>query len=171
MGILVVNAGSSSLKVGLVDAGRAVASYEGLSAEPPAVDAVGHRIVHGGPDFTKPALVDAGIERRLRHLAELPPLHQVKSLRTRTARAAAAAALWKGCRCCCGPATTPPRPTRDWGWRGYSRSCGASWNGPEPPAAAGVSQPARGDRRPAIPASRARHLRVPGKYIFRVPGG
>ena len=81
MRILVVNAGSSSLKVDLVNAGRVVASYEGLPAEPPPVDAVGHRIVHGGPDFAEPVLVDAGIERRLRHLAELAPLHQVKSLR------------------------------------------------------------------------------------------
>jgi hypothetical protein len=91
MGILVVNAGSSSLKVGLVDAGRAVASYEGLSAEPPAVDAVGHRIVHGGPDFTKPALVDAGIERRLRHLPSCPP----------TPGQVAADAHGAGCGCGC----------------------------------------------------------------------
>jgi len=81
MRVLVVSAGSDSLKVDLVDGGRAVASYEGLPADAPAVDAVGHRIVHGGPDFTEPVLVDAGIERRLRHLAELAPLHQVKSLR------------------------------------------------------------------------------------------
>jgi acetate kinase len=79
--VLVVNAGSSSLKVDLVDGGRAVASYDGLPADPPPVDAVGHRIVHGGPDLTRPVLVDAAIERRLRHLAELAPLHQVKSLR------------------------------------------------------------------------------------------
>ena len=81
MRVLVVSAGSSSLQADLVDGGRAVASYAGLPADPPAVDAVGHRIVHGGPDFTEPVLVDAGIERRLRHLAELAPLHQVKSLR------------------------------------------------------------------------------------------
>jgi acetate kinase len=81
MRVLVVSAGSGSLKVDLVDGGRAVASYEGLPADPPAVDAVGHRIVHGGPDLTEPVLVDAGIERRLRHLTELAPLHQVKSLR------------------------------------------------------------------------------------------
>src|SRR6202042_2081890 len=81
MRILVVNAGSSSLKGDLVDGGRAVASYEGLPADPPGVDAVGHRIVHGGPDFTEPVLVDAAIERRLRHLADLAPLHQAKSLR------------------------------------------------------------------------------------------
>ena len=82
MRVLVVNAGSSSLKVDLVDGGRAVASYEGLPADPPAVDAVGHRIVHGGPDLTEPVLVDAAIERRLRHLADLAPLHQAKSLRS-----------------------------------------------------------------------------------------
>jgi acetate kinase len=81
MRILVVNAGSSSLKVDLVDDGRAVASYDGLPAVAPEVDAVGHRIVHGGPELIRPVLVDPGIERRLRHLTELAPLHQVKSLR------------------------------------------------------------------------------------------
>jgi acetate kinase len=81
MRILVVNAGSSSLKVDLVDGGQTVTSYDRLPADPPRVDAVGHRIVHGGPDLTEPVLIDAGLQRRLRHLVELAPLHQVKSLR------------------------------------------------------------------------------------------
>jgi acetate kinase len=79
--ILVVNAGSSSLKVDLVDGGQTVASYDRLPADPPRVDAVGHRIVHGGPDLIEPVLVNADLERRLRHLVELAPLHQAKSLR------------------------------------------------------------------------------------------
>jgi acetate kinase len=80
MRVLVVNAGSSSLKVDLVDNGQAVTSYDGLPAEPPDVDAVGHRIVHGGPDLVEPVLIDADIEQRLRDLVELAPLHQPKSL-------------------------------------------------------------------------------------------
>jgi acetate kinase len=79
--IMIVNAGSSSLKIDIVASGQVVASYGALPARPPRVDAVGHRIVHGGPDLITPVLVDPGIERRLRHLAELAPLHQVKSLR------------------------------------------------------------------------------------------
>ena len=68
MRILVVNAGSSSLKVDLVADGRAVESYDGLPDRPPDVDAVGHRIVHGGPDFTEPAVIDAEVEKRLHDL-------------------------------------------------------------------------------------------------------
>jgi acetate kinase len=80
MRVLVVNAGSSSLKVDLVADGRAVESFDGLPDRPPDVDAVGHRIVHGGPDFTEPVVIDAAVEKRLHDLVELAPLHQPKSL-------------------------------------------------------------------------------------------
>jgi acetate kinase len=78
--VLVVNAGSSSLKVDLVDDGQAVETLDGLPVVPPRVDAVGHRIVHGGPDLVEPAVIDAEVERRLRELVALAPLHQPKSL-------------------------------------------------------------------------------------------
>jgi acetate kinase len=78
--VLVVNAGSSSLKVDLVDEGRAVRHWTGLPDRPPEVDAVGHRIVHGGADLTEPVVIDAAVERRLRALVELAPLHQPRSL-------------------------------------------------------------------------------------------
>jgi acetate kinase len=80
MRILVVNAGSSSLKVDLVDGGRVVTSYDGLPGVAPTVDAVGHRIVHGGPDLVDPVVIDDAVEGRLRDLVELAPLHQPKSL-------------------------------------------------------------------------------------------
>lgn len=80
MRVLVVNAGSSSLKVDLVDNGRTVASYDGFPDVAPRVDAVGHRIVHGGPDLVDPVVVDDKVERRLRALVELAPLHQPTSL-------------------------------------------------------------------------------------------
>jgi acetate kinase len=80
MRVLVVNAGSSSLKVDLVAAGRRVATYDGLPPVVPQVDAVGHRIVHGGVDFVDPVVVDDEVERRLRDLVDLAPLHQPKSL-------------------------------------------------------------------------------------------
>lgn len=80
MRVLVVNAGSSSWKVDIVDDGRTVASYDELPDTAPEVDAVGHRIVHGGPDLVDPVVVDDEIERRLRALVELAPLHQPKSL-------------------------------------------------------------------------------------------
>jgi len=78
--VLVVNAGSSSLKVDIVDGGRAVESFDGLPATPPDVDAVGHRIVHGGAHLTEPVVIDATVERELHALVELAPLHQPKSL-------------------------------------------------------------------------------------------
>ena len=80
MRVLAVNAGSSSLKVDLLQDGRTVASYDGLPDRLPAVDAVGHRIVHGGPDLVEPVVIDASVEQRLRDLVELAPLHQPKSL-------------------------------------------------------------------------------------------
>lgn len=80
MRVLVLNAGSSSLKVDLIDAGVKVTTFPGLPDSPPEVDAVGHRIVHGGSDFVRPVLIDAPVELRLRELVDLAPLHQSKSL-------------------------------------------------------------------------------------------
>ena len=96
MRILVVNAGSSSLKLSVLDdADTSLASETvdapvgriddgalraAISANAP-LDAVGHRIVHGGTEFTQPVLVDARVRRRLEALTDLAPLHQPKSLR------------------------------------------------------------------------------------------
>src|SRR5215468_2856296 len=44
----------------------------------PAV--VGHRVVHGGPDFDAPTFIDAGVLERLERLAPLAPLHQHNNL-------------------------------------------------------------------------------------------
>jgi len=81
MRILVVNAGSSSLKVDLLDGGRHIGAFDHLPDPPPTVDAVGHRIVHGGERFVAPTIVDDTVERQLRALTELAPLHQPLSLR------------------------------------------------------------------------------------------
>ena len=80
MRVLVVNAGSSSLKVDVVQDGMSVDSYDRLPATAPDVDAVGHRVVHGGTDLVEPVLIDADIEAQLRALVALAPLHQPKSL-------------------------------------------------------------------------------------------
>jgi len=42
--------------------------------------AVGHRVVHGGPDYHEPALVDAEVLARLERYASLAPLHQPNNL-------------------------------------------------------------------------------------------
>src|SRR5207248_5611271 len=44
------------------------------------IDAVGHRVVHGGTEFVESVAVDAAVVRRLQALADLAPLHQPKSL-------------------------------------------------------------------------------------------
>ncbi len=96
MRLLVVNAGSSSLKLSVLDERDDLISSEVLPAPGGQVDqaalkevvsryspidAVGHRIVHGGTEFTAPVLVDARVVRRLEALSDLAPLHQPKSLR------------------------------------------------------------------------------------------
>jgi len=45
------------------------------------IDAVGHRIVHGGTEFVEPVVIDDDVVRRLEALTDLAPLHQPKSLR------------------------------------------------------------------------------------------
>lgn len=96
MRILVVNAGSSSLKLSVLDDADGLLASEtvdapvgriddsalraAISASSP-IDAVGHRIVHGGTEFTQPVLIDARVLRRLEALTDLAPLHQPKSLR------------------------------------------------------------------------------------------
>ena len=75
MDVLVVNAGSTSLKLHLVrgDDSRSVDGFV-------AADAVGHRIVHGGRRFERPALIDAEVERAIEELSVLAPLHNGRAL-------------------------------------------------------------------------------------------
>jgi acetate kinase len=42
--------------------------------------AVGHRVVHGGPDYDRPALIDHGVIARLERFTALAPLHQPHNL-------------------------------------------------------------------------------------------
>ncbi len=123
--LLVVNAGSSSLKFQLFEAGdgapkrRIRGQMDGIGVHPRLratdaagatlvdaeqsrvldlptaiaatrawfqtlggldIHAVGHRVVHGGPDFDRPALIDADILARLDALCSLAPLHQPNNL-------------------------------------------------------------------------------------------
>jgi acetate kinase len=95
MRVLVVNAGSSSLKLRVVESDDTVSAAADLSPSSGAratarlrekigelgpVDAVGHRIVHGGTEFTRAVLLSPEIEQSLRELTDLAPLHQPKSL-------------------------------------------------------------------------------------------
>ncbi len=96
MRVLVVNAGSSSLKLRLLgdedqtlaerelDAPRARVDdgelREALAGDLGDAEAVGHRIVHGGQRFHGPVQIDPQVEVALRELVDLAPLHQPKSL-------------------------------------------------------------------------------------------
>jgi acetate kinase len=77
---LVVNAGSTSLKLSIVDGAgtsRTIDSYEEAAGE---VDAVAHRIVHGGTRFSDPVVIDADVRATLEELTELAPLHNKPAL-------------------------------------------------------------------------------------------
>ena len=56
------------------------AVLEALRLPPPA--AVGHRLVHGGPDFSAPQRVDETLLESLRQLEPLAPLHMPGALQT-----------------------------------------------------------------------------------------
>jgi acetate kinase len=78
--VLVVNAGSTSLKLAVVDDDGMVEAVGTLEDAPRDVDAVAHRIVHGGSRFREPTLVDDDVERQLHELTELAPLHNAPAL-------------------------------------------------------------------------------------------
>ena len=95
MRILVVNAGSSSLKLRVLDPDDRIVGTADLPAPRGQADsaavahaiegfgtvgAVGHRIVHGGTLYTRPVRIDREVVERLRALTDLAPLHQPKSL-------------------------------------------------------------------------------------------
>ncbi len=95
MRVLVVNAGSSSLKLSLLDgdgsvvAGTTVESWQGAGHLDPLrdflgtcgpVDAVGHRVVHGGPRHTGATRVDPMLVAGLYSISHLAPLHNPRAL-------------------------------------------------------------------------------------------
>ena len=91
--ILALNCGSSSLKYAVFEGERragggtveriGVAGGHATHAEAvhatleklPRPAAVGHRLVHGGPDLLEPVRIDAGVLRKLREAEPFAPLH------------------------------------------------------------------------------------------------
>jgi acetate kinase len=92
--VLVVDTGSSSVKLRVVDESDQVVSSIDLG--PPddsltdhirdfvdlagAVDAVGHRVVHGGPKFVVATVIDRYVRDALESLRDLAPLHNPSAL-------------------------------------------------------------------------------------------
>jgi acetate kinase len=103
--VLVLNAGSSSLKYQLVvpetaevqakglverigEPGSPTADHaaamqtmqkdlaaEGIDLDAIGLRAVGHRVVHGGPDFSDPTIIDDAVLAEIKDLIPLAPLH------------------------------------------------------------------------------------------------
>ena len=106
MNVLALNGGSSSLKVAVFEidgaretcllrkevehAGDGAAALGVATAGIGAVDAVGHRLVHGGPDHAAPVRVDEAIRGSFDALVQFAPLH----LPTELALMDAASARW-----------------------------------------------------------------------------
>ncbi len=99
MFILSVNAGSSTFKFGVYDLASAKPLLESTLDRPavdtvafdeierqlraigvPALDAVGHRVAHGGPHISKAILVDLDVEREIDRASALAPQHNPAAL-------------------------------------------------------------------------------------------
>jgi acetate kinase len=78
--VLVVNAGSTSLNPSIVDADERSRPVASLAAAP-RVDAVGHRLSHGGERFSAPTLIDENMLDKFTDLIELAPLHMRRRLK------------------------------------------------------------------------------------------
>jgi acetate kinase len=78
--VLVVNAGSTSLKLSVVEPDDAATAVESLDAVPDGVVAVAHRVVHGGTRFREPVVIDDAVEQELESAVELAPLHNAPAL-------------------------------------------------------------------------------------------
>jgi acetate kinase len=90
--LLVVNTGSSSLKLRVLDAADETVFErslewpkgddfpDGALVGMPPVDAVAHRVVHGGEEFRSAVWIDDNVRARLAALVDLAPLHQPRAL-------------------------------------------------------------------------------------------
>jgi len=93
--ILVVNAGSSSLKLRVLGPADEITTTLDLDqwdgrpdhrelgqflCELSGVDAVGHRVVHGGSRFGGATLIDDEVTAAIADLSDLAPLHQPRAL-------------------------------------------------------------------------------------------
>lgn len=92
--MLVVNAGSSSLKLAVIDGEHEVAAttverwdgeddLEPLSSfieEVDDLEAIGHRIVHGGPRLTESVRIDDDVLDYLDTIEDLAPLHNPRAI-------------------------------------------------------------------------------------------
>jgi acetate kinase len=77
--LLVVNAGSTSLKLSVVGEDDSTSQVDSLDSAP-EVDGVVHRVVHGGPSLREPVVIDDAVRAELERASELAPLHNRPAL-------------------------------------------------------------------------------------------
>lgn len=102
MRVLVINAGSSSIKYQVISLPEGESLVQGLIenigtggpsnhtealhdvvgeiGDVSGIDAVGHRVVHGGSRFVEPTLITPEVEAHIEELASLAPLHNPANL-------------------------------------------------------------------------------------------
>jgi len=109
MKILIINAGSSSIKFQLMDSAATICLYKGIVELPPEkinkntyykgikfivnflrkekiiknldeIKLIGHRVVHGGEKYKKPTVISSAVIKEIRKLCQLAPLHNPANL-------------------------------------------------------------------------------------------
>lgn len=78
--ILVVNAGSTSLKLDVVAENEVTRRIASLAEVPGDVVAVGHRVVHGGARFHDPVVIAPDVKHEIAELSVIAPLHNGPAL-------------------------------------------------------------------------------------------
>jgi acetate kinase len=78
--ILVVNAGSTSLKLHAVDEDGHSVPVDSLDVAPTDLTAVAHRVVHGGAHFLDPVVIDSVVREQIGELVSVAPLHNAPAL-------------------------------------------------------------------------------------------
>ncbi len=79
--VLAVNAGSTGVKLSLVDEDDRITPLRALADALDRPVAIGHRIVFGGSQFTAPVVIDDGLARELVEHSAVAPLHNAPALR------------------------------------------------------------------------------------------
>ena len=77
--VLTANAGSTGIKISIVDRDERSVRIGSFDDAPPGIVAIGHRIVFGGP-FVAPVVIDDEVVRDLRAQGGVAPLHNAPAL-------------------------------------------------------------------------------------------
>ena len=78
--VLVVNAGSTSLKLELVTGTDTSEPLSSLAAAQGRASAIGHRVVHGGERFREPVVLDPDVIAEIEAMSQVAPLHNRPAL-------------------------------------------------------------------------------------------